>query len=163
MPCLPVREITDDDLARMQKMLELMYSLQGIGLAGPQAGWGSQVVTIDAVGERQGERIFINPRIISTEGEVEDEEGCLSIPGIRAQIRRAQRVVVAAYTVRGERTEQAVEGLAARAWQHEIDHLKGILFIDRLDPTTLMGLRQGLKELEKAAAEPARRRSGRGA
>ncbi len=160
-PCLPVQEVAEEDIARMEEMLELMYSLQGIGLAGPQVGWSSQVVTLDVEGERKGGRIFINPRIVSTEGEVEEEEGCLSIPGVRAPVRRAERVVVAAYTIHGERVEQRVEGLAARVWQHEIDHVRGILFIDRLDPVTLIGLRQGLKELEKAAAPPPRRPSGR--
>ena len=84
---------------------------------------------------------------------MEEEEGCLSVPDIRAPVRRAERIVVAAYTLKGERVQQAVDGLLARAWQHEVDHLNGILFIDRLDQTTLMTLRHKLRELEHAARE----------
>ena len=147
--CQPVREITDADLARAREMLELMYCVKGVGLAGPQVGWRREVVTLDITGERQGERIFVNPRIIRTEGEEEAEEGCLSVPGVWAPVRRAAKVLVVAYTIQGERIEQEFEGLPARAWQHEIDHLNGLLFIDRLPPIMLLTLRQKLHELER--------------
>ncbi len=149
--CRPVREITDEDLARAEQMLDLMYEAQGSGLAGPQVGWSSQVVTLDLERTRKGERIFVNPRIISAEGEVEQEEGCLSLPGVWAPVRRAEKVVMVAYTTRGERIEQEAEGLLARVWQHEMDHLNGMLLIDRLDPTRLMELRHKLRELERSA------------
>ncbi|GAG34026.1 unnamed protein product, partial [marine sediment metagenome] len=68
--CAPVREVTDEDVARAREMLEFMYQFEGVGLAGPQVGWASRIVTLDAEGERKGERVFVNPRIISTEGEV---------------------------------------------------------------------------------------------
>ena len=149
--CEPVREITDDDLARMRQMLELMYQSEGVGLAGPQVGWPSQVVTLDVGWEKQGDRMFVNPRILSSEGEVLEEEGCLSVPGVRAPVRRAEKIVVVAYSIRGDRIEREADGLLARAWQHEVDHLNGILFVDRLDPTALFGLRRALKELEQNA------------
>jgi len=155
--CLPVREVSSEDIARMEQMLELMYRSEGVGLAGPQAGWASRVLTVDVEGERTGERIFLNPRILSSEGAVVEEEGCLSLPGLRAPVVRAERIVIAAYTVHGERIERELEGLHARVWQHEIDHLNGILFIDRLEPTTLVSLRQALRELEQAAGEGAGR------
>ena len=149
--CKPVREITDDDLARMRQMLEFMYESEGVGLAGPQVGWPSQVVTLDVGWQKEGNRIFVNPRILSSDGEVLEEEGCLSVPGVRAPVRRAEKIVVVAYTIHGDRIEREADGLLARAWQHEMDHLNGILFVDRLDPTTLLGLRQALKELEQNA------------
>jgi len=155
-PCQSVREITDADLARMDEMLKLMYEKEGLGLAGPQVGWNRRVVTLDVEQQHSGERIFINPRIVASEGEVLAEEGCLSIPGVRAPVLRAEKVVVVAYTVRGERVEQEAEGLHARAWQHEIDHLNGVLFIDHLEPTTLLTLRQELRELEEAAKQKQR-------
>lgn len=151
--CSPILEITDEDVARAREMLDFMYEAKGVGLAGPQVGWSAQIVTLDVEGEGKGERTFVNPRIIHSEGEVEEEEGCLSVPGVRAVVRRPERVVVAAYTLRGERIELEAEGILARAWQHEADHLNGILFIDRLDPTVLMTIRHSLKELEREARQ----------
>jgi peptide deformylase len=151
--CLPVREFADKDLARARRMLELMYEAQGVGLAGPQVAWQTQIMTLDIEQSHRGDRIFFNPRIIDTAGETEEEEGCLSVPGVRAPVKRAERVVVAAYNLRGEHFEREAAGLEARAWQHELDHLSGVLFIDRLEPTTLVTVRQQLKELEQEAEE----------
>ncbi len=151
--CRPLKEVTDQDLAQAQRMLDLMYESDGIGLAGPQVGWDRRIVTLDIEREGKGERIFINPRILHSEGEVEEEEGCLSVPGIWAPVQRAAKITLAAYTIRGERVEQELEGLPARAWQHEMDHLNGILFLDRLEPTALMTFRQRLRELEEGARE----------
>ena len=149
--CSPIREITDEDLARAREMLDFMYEAEGAGLAGPQVGWASRIVTLDVEGEGKGERIFVNPRIISLDGEVEEEEGCLSVPGVRVPVRRAERVVVAAYTVRGKRVEQKAEGMLARAWQHELDHLNGVLLVDHLDATVLVEIRHSLRQLELEA------------
>ena len=152
-----LREVTDDELARAREMLGFMYELEGVGLAGPQIGWRSRVVTLDVENSKKGDRIFVNPRIVSMEGEQTEEEGCLSLPGVRARVTRANRLVVVTYTIRGKRVELEVEGLPARAWQHEIDHLNGVLLIDRLDAVTLTQLRQQLRELEEAARKPAGR------
>lgn len=149
--CPPVREFGDEEMARAQGMLDLMYELKGVGLAGPQVGWHGQILTLDVEQSGEGDRIFLNPRILGVEGEAEQDEGCLSIPGVFAPLRRAEKVVVAAFNLRGERMEIEAEGLAARAWQHELDHLHGILFIDRLDPTTLMTIRREIKAFEEAA------------
>lgn len=147
----PLREVGGADLARANRMLDLMYEANGVGLAGPQVGWNVRIVVMDVEQSHCGDRIFINPRILSTEGDVIEDEGCLSVPGVWAPVRRAQRVVVAAYNVRGERVEQTAEGLTARAWQHELDHLNGVLFFDRLEPMTLMTVRHQLKSLERDA------------
>jgi len=148
--CHPFAEVTDEDFSRAREMLEFMYQADGVGLAGSQVGWSRRIVTLDVGHEGKGERIFINPVILHAEGEVEEEEGCLSLPGVRADVRRSARVTVAAYTILGKRVEQQVEGLLARAWEHELDHLNGILFIDRLEPTALMTLRHKLREFEAA-------------
>ena len=151
--CLPLKEVTDADLAQARQMLELMYESDGIGLAAPQVGWDRRIVTLDVEREGKGERIFVNPLIRHTEDEVNEEEGCLSVPGIWAPVRRAAKIVLVAYTIHGERVEQELEGLLARVWQHELDHLNGVLFIDHLPPTTLMTFRQKLRELEAASGE----------
>jgi len=144
---VPLRSITDADLDKLRKMRDLMYELGGIGLAGPQVGWSSRVVVMDTDGRGEGERIFINPKIIESDGMAEDQEGCLSLPGIRSTVVRAEKVVVVAYAEDGKRLEIDAEGLQARAWQHEIDHLNGVLFIDKLPAAAQMNIRHRLKEL----------------
>jgi peptide deformylase len=150
--CRPLREVTNDTVARAEEMLEFMYESEGCGLAGPQVGWGERIITLDTEGEREGLRIFVNPLIVHREGQAEIEEGCLSLPGIRVPVPRAAKVRVVAYTLRGERIELEAEGLAACAWQHELDHLNGLLILDRLSPTTLITLRDPLRKLELEAA-----------
>lgn len=149
--CRPLREVTDETVARAEEMLEFMYESEGLGLAGPQVGWCDRIVTLDTEGTREGLRIFVNPLIVRREGQTEIEEGCLSLPGVRALVPRAEKVRVVVYTLGGERLEMEAEGLAACAWQHEMDHLNGVLIIDRLPPTTLITLRDQLKRLEQEA------------
>ena len=144
----PLRRITEAELRKLHDMLELMYENEGIGLAGPQVGWNIRVITMDVGGSGTGERIFINPTILHAEGRQEEEEGCLSLPGIRCRVARSDRVTVAAYTLKGEKLELEKEGLAARAWQHEIDHLNGILFIDKIPASAQMAIRHRLDEME---------------
>lgn len=151
--CEPVREIDDETFRNADGMLECMYESEGLGLAAPQVGWTQRIVTLDPEGERSGERIFVNPRLLDQQGQVEREEGCLSLPGIWIPVVRAEKVVVSAYTLRGRKVEIEAEGLVARAWQHELDHLNGTLIIDRVPATTRMRIRSRLKELEEQAAE----------
>ncbi len=147
--CRPVEEIDDALVARAEDMLEFMYAAEGVGLAAPQVGWTDRVVTLDVEMEREGPRIYVNPRIVGREGYVEQEEGCLSLPGLRVLVARSERVAVVAYTLEGERLEMEAEGLAARAWQHELDHINGVLIVDRLPPARLMSIRSHLKRLEQ--------------
>ncbi len=127
----PVRHVDEAFIARAHEMLAFMYEADGVGLAGNQVGWLERIVTIDPEQARSGDRVFLNPRIIAGEGETQDEEGCLSLPGIHVVVTRAERVTVAAWTLRGVKVELQAEGLAAAAWQHEIDHLNGKMIIDR--------------------------------
>ncbi len=113
-------------------MLETMYHANGVGLAAPQVGVSERMVVID-VGD--GPIILINPEIIKMEGENRDVEGCLSLPGRNEYITRADRVCVTAFDLNGKKINLTGEGLLARAFQHEIDHLNGILFIDYLNTT----------------------------
>jgi len=138
-------------MEQARQMLDLMYEADGVGLAAPQVGWPRRLVTLDSEGTRQGQRIFLNPVITRREGEFEHEEGCLSLPGIRLKVPRADKVTVVVYTLEGERLELEVEGLASCVWQHELDHLNGLLIIDRVPPTTLITVRDQLKKLEQEA------------
>lgn len=124
-----VEEINDRILILLKDMQETMYKADGVGLAAPQVGVLKRVVVID-VGN--GPINLINPEIIETEGEYIDEEGCLSIPGRQGKVARPKRVKVNALNEKGEEIIVEGEGLLARALCHEIDHLDGILFVDKL-------------------------------
>ncbi len=115
-------------------MIETMYKENGVGLAAPQVGVLKRVVVIDT---GEGIHVLVNPEIVSQEGEQTDYEGCLSIPGYRGRVTRPAQVVVKAQDKEGRNIEVKGEGLLARALCHEIDHLDGILYIDKVIPGTL--------------------------
>lgn len=126
----PVKKISRRIEKLVRDMAQTMYDARGVGLAAPQVGVGEQVVVID-VGD--GLLALINPTICESEGNDRDVEGCLSIPGVNAYVTRANRVVVEAMDLDGKTIRYEGTGLLSRAFQHELDHLKGILFIDYLD------------------------------
>jgi len=117
-----------------EEMFESMYAAQGIGLAAPQIAISQRITVIDVSFQKNPEEkiVLINPAIIAREGKQVEEEGCLSLPEIREKVSRAAKVKVRAQDVKGEWFEIEGEELLARAFQHEIDHLDGVLFIDRL-------------------------------
>ncbi len=120
----------------IRDMWETMYQADGVGLAAPQIGLMRRIIVIDPrEGEEDGgeARAYINPEIIQEEGEVAMVEGCLSVPGRRGCVTRPEKVVVRAQDVKGAFFEVAAEGLLARALQHEIDHLNGVLYVDLMD------------------------------
>jgi len=123
-----VKVITPNILKLVKNMTETMYDASGVGLAAPQVGVLKRVIVID-VGE--GIIALINPEIIETSGEETDTEGCLSCPGLLGEVTRAAKVKVKGLTPDGKEVTLEGEGLLARAFQHEIDHLDGILFIDK--------------------------------
>lgn len=125
-----VPKITKRVTKLIQDMLETMYDADGAGLAAPQVGVSSQIIVID-VGE--GPVVLINPRIEDLEGEIIDVEGCLSIPGQNAYVKRAARVTVVGLNEKGKPVRIVGEDLFARALQHEIDHLHGILYVDLIE------------------------------
>lgn len=127
--CRKVEKIDDRLLTLIQDMKETMYKADGVGLAAPQIGVLKRLAVID-VGE--GPITIINPEIIEKEGSYIDIEGCLSIPGRQGNVERPERVKVKALNEKGEEVIIKGEGLLARALCHEIDHLDGILFIDKI-------------------------------
>lgn len=139
------------DLPRLLKdMWKTMYSVKGVGLAAPQIGLNIRLAVIDVRPEGKSSRlVLINPEIISKEGIQREEEGCLSVPGVYAKITRAARVRIKAWDARGSAYEMAGEGLLARAFQHEIDHLDGKLFIDHLDFIDKLKVMSLIKDLKK--------------
>lgn len=117
-----------------QEMIDTMYAASGIGLAAPQVGESVRLIVVD-VGAKEGvfsPLVVVNPEIKEAEGSFVMEEGCLSIPGIRAEVGRHGRVLVSGYDLKGRPMEIEAEGFLAVVFQHEIDHLDGVLFIDRL-------------------------------
>ncbi len=125
----PVDKIDDRIITLLDDMAETMYHADGVGLAAPQVGILKRVIVID-IGEGLIE--LINPEIIWEKGEQDGEEGCLSIPGYSARVKRPAQVKVKGLNRKGEEIEIVGKGLLARALCHEIDHLDGILFIDRV-------------------------------
>jgi len=132
----PVRVITEQTLHLVRDMAETMYAAPGVGLAAPQIGIHQRIIIIDVAGkdEKPNLIVAINPVIVHAEGETYEEEGCLSVPKYAANVRRHAQVVVKALNLQGEEVTCKAEGLLAVAFQHEIDHLDGILFVDHLSP-----------------------------
>ena len=131
----PVSEYTPELRDLVQGMFECMYREEGIGLAAPQVGTGLRVFVVDVPGDEitpRVKRAFVNPVIVSKAGSATNEEGCLSIPGFRADVKRPAHVVVEAHDEHGAPFRIEADGLLSRALQHEADHLDGILFVDRL-------------------------------
>jgi peptide deformylase len=133
-PTEPVAEIDAPIQQLIDDMIETMYAAPGVGLAANQVGVSKQLMLIDlSVGKRPGEcYVFINPEIIESEGEITEEEGCLSIPDFVEVVTRPERVKLRFLDRNGEQREMWGEGLMARAMCHEIDHLRGTLFVDYL-------------------------------
>jgi peptide deformylase len=129
------------------RMAELMREEKGIGLAATQVGWPFRFVVLNTTSEPGKAETFINPVILSKRGKLFEEEGCLSVPGVFAKIRRAEIVTVRAMLPSGETVEMEAQGLVARAWQHELDHLDGTLFVDRLSPTAKIVIEPQLQEM----------------
>ena len=127
---LPVEEVTPEILNLIKDMAETMYTASGVGLAASQVGVPKRIILVD--GEEDGLIVLINPMIIKSEGEVVAEEGCLSVPDIYSQVKRSSKITVKALNQNGDPIEITKEDLIARALQHEIDHLDGILFIDKI-------------------------------
>uniref|UniRef100_A0A7C4LLS0 Peptide deformylase n=1 Tax=Schlesneria paludicola TaxID=360056 RepID=A0A7C4LLS0_9PLAN len=131
----PIKEIDAELRKTVAAMFELMYAARGIGLAANQVALPYRLFVLNLAGEEGGkdeELVFVNPEILKRKGTIEGEEGCLSLPGLYAPVKRAAEIVVEAFDLSGKVFEYRLTELAARAVQHEIDHLDGILFIDRL-------------------------------
>ena len=132
---LPVTKLSEDVLSLLDDMAQTMRDADGVGLAAPQVGKNIRVIVIDIPLPEEDKREFyelINPEIVSSRGFQIGEEGCLSVPGFFANIRRKEHVRISALDRRGKRFTIDADGMLSRVLQHEIDHLDGILFFDRL-------------------------------
>ncbi len=129
-----VAGLDDETRELIERMYEIMAANRGLGLAAPQIGVSKRVFVYD-VGE--GPHALINPRLTKTSGEQVGMEGCLSIPGLQGEVARYERVTVAGINEEGKKVKIKAEGLLARVFQHELDHLDGTLFVDKADPDTL--------------------------
>lgn len=134
-----------------EDMFASMYAAQGVGLAAPQIGKSLRIAVVDVTGGKNPEAkiVLANPEVIHAEGEVREEEGCLSIPGFRGYVVRPQFVTVKAQNAKGEAFEIRGENLLARAFCHEIDHLNGILFLQHLSMLKRDLIRRKIKKLRK--------------
>jgi peptide deformylase len=151
-PGEPVTEFNPELRKFVDDMFESMYAAKGIGLAAPQVGVSKRITVIDlSFKERPEEKIvLINPEIVLREGKQYEEEGCLSLPDIREKVSRAAKVRVRAQDVNGEWFEMDGEELLARAFQHEIDHLDGILFFKRVSALKRDLILRRIRKLQKA-------------
>jgi peptide deformylase len=142
---LPIEEVTPEIRRAIADMTETMYDEVGIGLAAPQVGIALRLIV---VGDEQGTGVqaLVNPMIVEEGGQATAEEGCLSIPGIFAPVTRSAWVKVEARDENGKPFAIAARGLRARVLQHEMDHLDGVLFIDRLDPVTRDRIKRKIKK-----------------
>jgi peptide deformylase len=147
MPAAVVREIDTGVRKLVNDMIETMYAAPGVGLAAPQIGVSRAVIVFDAQ-DGHGARVLVNPELTESGGEYEYEEGCLSVPGHYWPIIRPGFARARGLDLEGEEVEHSGEGLLGRVLQHEIDHLRGILLIERLDKKTR---KQALKALREEA------------
>ncbi|GFO63019.1 peptide deformylase [Geomonas paludis] len=152
---LPVTVITDKTRELVRDMAETMYDAPGVGLAAPQIGVHQRVVVIDVSGQDENPELIvaINPEIVHAEGEAYEEEGCLSVPKFSANVRRHARVVVKMLNLDGEEVVIRADDLLAIAFQHEIDHLDGVLFIDHLSPLKKGIFRKRYQRAQEEAKE----------
>ena len=150
-------EVFDEALAKVAAdMLETMYAAPGIGLAATQVDFHKRLIVMDISENKQEPRVFCNPEILSTEGVGVTEEGCLSVPGIFDEVKRAAVIVARAQDVTGKTFEVQLDGLAAVCLQHEMDHLEGKLFVDYLSDLKRERIRKKLDKDRKERATRAR-------
>ena len=130
------------------EMFKLMREAKGVGLAAPQVGENLRVFVMNPTGEAGDDRVYVNPALTEAEGSEEAEEGCLSLPDIHVKVVRSKKITMQAQDVEGNPIEQTEAGFISRVWQHEFDHLNGILITDRTGPVAKMANRKKLKDLE---------------
>ncbi|MGQ9684844.1 MAG: peptide deformylase [Thiobacillaceae bacterium] len=142
--------VVDDAIRQLAAdMAETMYAAPGIGLAATQVDRHVQLIVVDVSEKRDDLKVFINPEIVEAEGEAMGEEGCLSVPGIYDKVKRAQRIRVRALNLEGEPFELAAEGLLGVCIQHEIDHLKGKVFVEYLSRLKQDRIKHKLKKQQR--------------
>jgi peptide deformylase len=150
LPSRKVEQFTPELRELAEGMFRIMYAARGVGLAGPQAGVSLRIFVTNPNGEPgEGERVYVNPEIMDSSGQEVGEEGCLSLPGITCKLKRATCIVLRAQDLDGRIFEETGEGLLARIFQHESDHLDGILIANKMSVVARLANRNRLKELEE--------------
>ncbi len=150
----PVEKFDEDLKETIKKMAELMYKVKGLGLAANQVGIPKRFFIMD-IKQKEGTpelEVYINPEILNAKGYTEYEEGCLSIPGYYAKVERYANLYIRAYDLEGKPFEKELTGLQAIAFQHEYDHIEGILFVDRISPLKKELFKRWWKKREKELA-----------
>jgi peptide deformylase len=153
-----VDTVTDRIRQLIKDMAAAMYAAPGIGLAATQVNVHLRVIVIDVSESRDELQVFINPELVAASGESEIEEGCLSVPGVYEKVRRAQRVTVRALNAAGEPFTLEAEGLLAVCIQHEMDHLEGKVFVEKLSRLKQSRILSRFKKQERRTVEPDARR-----
>ncbi len=148
--CTPVETVDDSVRSLLDRMFSLMFANRGVGLAAPQVGVTVRLFVASPTFEPDDRRVYINPEIISAEGLQDDEEGCLSFPGVACKVKRQRIATVRALGPDGEPFEETGEDLLARIYQHEIDHLDGRLLVDRMGSVAKLANRKALRQLEES-------------
>jgi peptide deformylase len=153
----PVESFDDRLRQLVADMIETMYAAQGIGLAATQVNVHERLLVLDVSETQDTPRVYVNPQIVASEGTETCEEGCLSVPGIYAEVSRADKVRVAAFDQHGQAFEEELDGLHAVCLQHEIDHTTGKLFVYYLSPLKRRMVSKKLEKQRKIAGQrPAR-------
>lgn len=143
-------ETFDDELQTLiNDMFDTMYDAKGVGLAAPQIGISLCLSVIDVVGDKTAQLVLVNPEIIAREGQMEYQEGCLSVPGAYDTVIRAEKVTIRAQDRFGKPFEMSAAGLLGECFQHEIDHLNGKLFVDLLSPVKRAMARKKLDKFKR--------------
>ena len=162
VPADPVPFVTDEVRDVAQRMIQLMREAPGVGLAAPQVRVQWRLFVANPTGRPEDDRVFINPVLSDPSREAEDcEEGCLSLPGVTGTIRRPRAITIEALGLDGRTFRLRSDELPARVWQHECDHLEGVLILDRMAPVDRMANERTLRELDRAAGLEAPRRRKR--
>ncbi len=156
----PVTEFTDDVNNFIEDLVFTMYEKDGVGLAAPQVGRSLRIFVVDPFWfNEEGKKnplVLVNPEFKEFEGDVESEEGCLSVPNIFEPVQRADKVIIEGLNEKGKKVRYEADGLFARALQHEFDHLDGILFIDKIPKLKRMFLKKKLNDLQRTTDENGR-------
>jgi peptide deformylase len=147
----PIGEVTPEIKAVAAKMIDLMHQAPGVGLAAPQVGLPWRMFVANPTGEQGDDRVYINPELSGPDGgNAARDEGCLSLPGVTVEVTRPTQITIRAIDVDGQAFEESADDLLARIWQHEYDHLDGVLIIDKMSPMDRMANKRAIKELEEA-------------
>jgi peptide deformylase len=157
----PVSAFDESLKSLVTTLFELMRSDRGVGLAAPQVGVNLRVFVINPTGKPGDDRAYVNPQLSEASGEDEAEEGCLSLPRITVNVLRSRKLRMKAQDVDGKSFEEVADGYVARIWQHENDHLDGILLLDKMTEMDKLAARKTLRELEEeyAARNPVKKMS----